>query len=78
MTTPPDETGVTEAELIKTRRAKLDALRQTGRDPFVLTKFDRSHDIVAAREAFENLKVAEHGTASRVPCRPPAALAPHE
>ncbi len=61
--TPPDETGVTEAELIKTRRAKLDVLRQTGRDPFVLTKFERSHDIVAAREAFENLKVAEHGTA---------------
>jgi lysyl-tRNA synthetase, class II len=58
--TPRDETGVTEAELIKTRRLKLDALRQAGRDPFALTKFERSHDIVSVREAFENLAVSEH------------------
>jgi lysyl-tRNA synthetase class 2 len=62
--TPHDETGVTEAELIKTRRDKLDALRKAGQDPFAHTKFERSHDIVAAREAFEHLQVGEHATES--------------
>ncbi|HXW52395.1 MAG TPA: lysine--tRNA ligase, partial [Candidatus Acidoferrales bacterium] len=58
--TPADETGGNEAELIKTRRAKLEALREAGRDPFAITKFERTHDIVSARETFERLAVEEH------------------
>lgn len=58
------ETGATEAELIRARRAKLDALRQAGRDPFAFTKFERSHDIVTARTSFEKLAVGEHGGTS--------------
>jgi lysyl-tRNA synthetase class 2 len=54
------DTGATEAELIRARRAKLDALRKAGHDPFALTKFERSHDVVAVRTAFEKLAVGEH------------------
>jgi lysyl-tRNA synthetase, class II len=54
------DTGATEAELIRARRTKLDALRKSGRDPFALTKFARSHDIVGVRTAFEKIAVGEH------------------
>jgi lysyl-tRNA synthetase class 2 len=62
--TSSGDTGATEAELIRARRAKLDALRKTGRDPFALTKFERSHDIVTVRSANEKLAVGEHGGAA--------------
>lgn len=62
--TSQGESGATEAELIRARRAKLDALRHAGHDPFAPTKFDRSHDIVAVRVAFEKLAVGEHGGAT--------------
>ncbi len=55
------DTGATEAELIRARRAKLDELRTSGRDPFALTKFERSHKIVDVRVAFDKLAVEEHG-----------------
>jgi lysyl-tRNA synthetase class 2 len=42
---------VSEDELIAARRAKLDALREMGRDPFAITKFERTHTIEAARSA---------------------------
>ena len=54
------DSGATEAELIRARRAKLDALRADGRDPFALTKFERSHSIVGVRSAYEKLAVGEH------------------
>jgi len=54
---PLDE-GKTEAELIKVRRGKLDALRAMGRDPFAVTKFDRTHTCAAAREATGEVRVA--------------------
>ena len=54
------DTGATEAELIRARRTKLDALRKAGHDPFALTKFERSHDVVGVRSAFEKLAVGEH------------------
>jgi lysyl-tRNA synthetase class 2 len=55
-----DQTGPSESELIKARRGKLAALRQAGRDPFAITKFERSHDLVSLREAFEKLALEEH------------------
>ena len=57
MSEPLDE-GKTEAELIKVRRGKLDALRAMGRDPFAVTKFDRTHTCAAAREAVGEVRVA--------------------
>ncbi|HET9343314.1 MAG TPA: lysine--tRNA ligase [Candidatus Eremiobacteraceae bacterium] len=57
MSEPLDE-GKTEAELIKVRRGKLDALRAMGRDPFAVTKFDRTHTCAAAREATGEVRVA--------------------
>ena len=54
------DTGATEAELIRVRRTKLNALRKSGHDPFALTKFERSHDLVAVRSAFEKLEALEH------------------
>ena len=57
MSEEPQE-GKTEAELIKARRAKLDALRASGRDPFAVTKFDRTHTIEAARGAQGTVRVA--------------------
>ncbi|MDQ6766646.1 MAG: lysine--tRNA ligase [Candidatus Eremiobacteraeota bacterium] len=58
------DTGATEAELIRARRAKLDALRKDGRDPFALTKFERSHNIVDVRSAHEGLAVGQHAAAT--------------
>ena len=58
------ETGITEAELIRARRGKLEALRASGHDPFAITTFERSHDIVTARTAFEKLAVGEHGSSA--------------
>lgn len=57
MSEEPQE-GKTEAELIKARRAKLDALRAMGRDPFAITTFDRTHSIAAARAAQGTVSVA--------------------
>lgn len=57
MSEPLDE-GKTEAELIKVRRGKLDALRAMGRDPFAVTKFDRTHTCAAAREASGEVRIA--------------------
>ncbi|HYK54433.1 MAG TPA: lysine--tRNA ligase [Candidatus Eremiobacteraceae bacterium] len=57
MSEPLDE-GKTEAELIKVRRGKLGALRGLGRDPFAVTKFDRTHACAAAREATGDVRIA--------------------
>jgi len=50
--------GKSESELIKARRAKLDALRALGRDPFAVTKFDRTHTAGEARAAQGAVRVA--------------------
>ncbi len=57
MSEEPQE-GKTEAELIKARRAKLDALRASGRDPFAVTTFDRTHSVAAARTASTSVRIA--------------------
>ncbi len=56
--------GTTEAELIKARRAKLDALRVCGHDPFSHTTFARSDRIVAVRQAHEGLHNGQHSSDS--------------
>ena len=59
------ELGATEAELVKARRAKLDALRSSGRDPFAVTRYERSHTARQLHDTFGELKAGEH-TADRV------------
>ncbi|MBV8281441.1 MAG: lysine--tRNA ligase [Candidatus Eremiobacteraeota bacterium] len=52
--------GTTEAELIKARRAKLDALRSSGRDPFAVTRYERTHEARQLHAEFGELKPTEH------------------
>jgi len=52
------------SEILQVRRDKLKALQDEGRDPFTITKFDRtaySADIKADYEAFENQQVSVAG-----------------
>ena len=52
------------SEILQVRRDKLSALQQEGRDPFVLTKFERSAwsaEIKADYDAFENKPVSVAG-----------------
>jgi len=58
------EVGAAEAELIKARRAKLDALRSSGHDPFLHTKFERTHTAAALRAAHGELEAGKHSGAS--------------
>ncbi len=58
------ELGTTESELIKARRAKLDALRSSGRDPFAITKFERTHSARALHDTYGELKAGEHADVS--------------
>jgi lysyl-tRNA synthetase class 2 len=51
-------------EILRVRREKLDALRADGRDPFALTRFERtaySADITGGFESFENADVRVAG-----------------
>ena len=54
------ELGSTEAELVQTRRAKLDALRSSGRDPFAITRFQRTYTARELHDRFGELKPTEH------------------
>ncbi|MBC5823622.1 MAG: lysine--tRNA ligase [Candidatus Eremiobacteraeota bacterium] len=54
--------GAAEAELIKARRGKLDALRASGADPFARTAFARSGDIAQVRVANRALGEGEHAS----------------
>ena len=42
-------------ELLKIRREKLSALQEEGNDPFVITKYDRTHHSAEIKENFESL-----------------------
>ncbi len=63
-TPAPEQTEQELSELLQIRRDKLAALQEEGRDPFVITKFDRtaySADIKADYEALENKTVSVAG-----------------
>jgi lysyl-tRNA synthetase class 2 len=51
-----------ERDLVRQRREKLRRLRESGRDPFRSTRFDRTHLAAEVHSAFESLE----GTAARV------------
>lgn len=53
-------------ELIRNRRAKLEALRDEGRDPFQVTKFERTHVAAAVTAHFEQLENQPVAVAGRL------------
>lgn len=53
-------------QLRKVRREKVAMLREMGRDPFVITKFDQTHHSVDIREHFEELDGKEVKIAGRM------------
>ena len=56
--------GATEAELVKARRAKLDALRSSGRDPFQQTKFERADTARDLHAKYGELAPTQHSGAN--------------
>ncbi|MDR1354030.1 MAG: lysine--tRNA ligase [Oscillospiraceae bacterium] len=58
-----DERG---SELLKIRRNKLAELKKSGKDPFVITKFERTHCAAQILENFETLEGQEVCLAGRI------------
>jgi lysyl-tRNA synthetase class 2 len=44
------------SEVLRVRREKLEALREAGQDPFVITQFERSHSCQSVLSGFEKLE----------------------
>ena len=44
------------SEVLRVRREKLDALRDAGQDPFIITQFERSHSCQSVLSGFEKLE----------------------
>lgn len=59
---PPREEG----ELVRQRREKLARLRDAGRDPFRITRFERTHLAAEIRDGFESLEGSEARVAGRL------------
>ncbi|UCC68741.1 MAG: lysine--tRNA ligase [Armatimonadota bacterium] len=55
-----------EGEVVRQRRAKLVRLRDAGRDPFRMTRFDRTHLAREIREAFDSLEGDQVRVAGRL------------
>lgn len=53
-------------QLLKVRRDKLKELQDSGRDPFVLTKYDVSHHSKDIKDNFESLEEKEVTVAGRM------------
>lgn len=47
------EQNSVDSELLKIRRAKLEDLKQTGQDPFLITKFGTNKQISEIKNNFE-------------------------
>ncbi len=60
------EQDVIDSELLKIRRAKLEDLKQTGQDPFLVTKFETNKQISEIKNNFEELQEQEVKIAGRI------------
>ncbi len=54
------------SEVLKVRREKLEALVEAGKDPFAITKYDRTHHSSDIKENFEELEGKEVSVAGRL------------
>mgnify|MGYP002626639942 CR=1 FL=1 len=52
--------------LLEVRREKLAALREAGKDPFLITKYDATHHSVEIKEAFDALEGKDVSVAGRM------------
>ena len=53
-------------QLRKVRREKLSDLQQSGKDPFVITKYDRTHHSREIRDRYEDLEGKQVSVAGRM------------
>ena len=53
-------------QLLKVRREKLDELRQNGKDPFEITKYDRTHTSKDIKDNYEELEGKDVKIAGRI------------
>ena len=60
------EQNSVDSELLKIRRAKLEDLKQTGQDPFLITKFKTNKQISEIKNNFEELLEQEVKIAGRI------------
>jgi len=58
-----------EGDLVRQRRQKLVRLRQAGRDPFLITRFDRTHVAAQVEEEFASLEGGTVRVAGRLAAR---------
>ena len=62
----PDPESPQEGDLVRHRREKLARLREAGRDPFHVVRFDRTHLTIEISQDFDSLEGAEVRVAGRL------------
>lgn len=65
-TTNNEEQALDENHLIAIRKEKLEELRKQGKDPFKVTKFDRTHNSQEIRDNFDELEGKDVSIAGRI------------
>ena len=65
-TAPAAETEENPSEILRIRREKLAELRANGKDPFVIRKYDKTHDFKTIRDSFDALEGSDVSVAGRI------------
>ena len=65
-TAPAAETEENLSDILRIRREKLAELRANGKDPFVIRRFDKTHDFKTIRDAFDTLEGSDVTVAGRI------------
>ena len=65
-TAPAAETEENLSDILRIRREKLAELRANGKDPFVIRRFDKTHDFKTIRDAFDALEGSDVIVAGRI------------
>lgn len=66
MTEDPNQIQEDLSEILRVRREKLQALREAGSDPYLLTRFDKTHSSAEVIEGFETLEGKTVRVAGRI------------
>ena len=65
-TAPAAETEENPSKILRIRRDKLTELRENGKDPFVIRKYDKTHDFKTIRDSFDALEGSDVSVAGRI------------
>ena len=65
-TAPAAETEENPSKILRIRREKLTELRANGKDPFVIRKYDKTHDFKTIRDSFDALEGSDVSVAGRI------------